>query len=66
MVDFTKQLNSFEDKEIINPEEIYEQLDRASDKGPLRPAQNLPFSTSLFYSIELTSQIQINIFDFLS
>lgn len=39
MVDFTKQLNSFEDKEIINPEEIYEQLDRASDKGPLRPAQ---------------------------
>lgn len=39
MVDFTKQLNSTEIKTLTTPEEIYEQLDRASDKGPLRPAQ---------------------------
>ena len=40
MVDFKKQLGrnkSF--AKLTHPIEIYETLDRASDKGPLRPAQ---------------------------
>lgn len=40
MVDFNKLLNTKETEKKANPIEIYESLDRASDKGPLRPAQS--------------------------
>jgi hypothetical protein len=39
MVDFSKKLGKPKSKKPIDPLEIYENLDRASDKGPLRPAQ---------------------------
>lgn len=39
MVDFRQRLVSFPVEKHINPLDIYERLDRASDKGPLRPAQ---------------------------
>lgn len=39
MVDFKKKLGKKAEKKPIDPVEIYESLDRASDKGPLRPAQ---------------------------
>ena len=40
MVDFKKQLGSKKSfAKLTDPIEIYETLDRASDKGPLRPAQ---------------------------
>jgi len=39
MVDFGKQLNSEQIVKKIDPIEIYDQLDRKVDKGPLRPAQ---------------------------
>jgi len=40
MVDFKKQLGGKKSfAKLTNPVEIYETLDRASDKGPLRPAQ---------------------------
>jgi replicative superfamily II helicase len=38
-VDFTKKLGKAQKKAVLDPSEIYESLDRASDKGPLRPAQ---------------------------
>ena len=38
MVDFKKRLGNKIEKKI-HPCEIYKSLDRASDKGPLRPAQ---------------------------
>ena len=39
MVDFKKKLGKTAKKKSVDPKEIYESLDRASDKGPLRPAQ---------------------------
>ncbi|NOK08071.1 DEAD/DEAH box helicase family protein [Corallococcus exercitus] len=39
MVDFKKRLKSAGGKQPLAPSEIYDRLDRASDKGPLRPAQ---------------------------
>ena|SRR5258706_15555575 len=40
MVDFKKQLGGKKSfAKLTNPVDIYETLDRASDKGPLRPAQ---------------------------
>lgn len=39
MVDFKKKLGKKAEKKSIDPVEIYESLDRKSDKGPLRPAQ---------------------------
>ena len=39
MVDFRKQLGQKKIERPAHPLRIYEQLDRASDKGPLRPAQ---------------------------
>lgn len=39
MVDFKKRLEKFGNEKLLNPIEIYDRLDRASDKGPLRPAQ---------------------------
>ena len=39
MVDFTKRLASKSVAKVSNPVELYETLDRASDKGPLRPSQ---------------------------
>lgn len=40
MVDFNKKLGAKKTAALaLAPEEIYEGLDRASDKGPLRPAQ---------------------------
>lgn len=40
MIDFTKRLQSKQTSVKIDPLEIYESLDRTSEKGPLRPAQN--------------------------
>lgn len=39
MVDFKKKLGKKIEKKPLSPAEIYDTLDRASDKGPLRPAQ---------------------------
>jgi len=39
MVDFRKRLGKGGGAKPIDPIELYEGLDRASDKGPLRPAQ---------------------------
>jgi replicative superfamily II helicase len=39
-VDFSKKLGKPQAKKTLDPREIYESLDRASDKGPLRPAQD--------------------------
>ncbi|MCL4500133.1 MAG: DEAD/DEAH box helicase family protein [Chloroflexi bacterium] len=40
MVDFKKRLGAKKTSTLVlDPEEIYDGLDRASDKGPLRPAQ---------------------------
>jgi replicative superfamily II helicase len=39
MVDFTKAVGAKASTKAIAPDEIYSRLDRRSDKGPLRPAQ---------------------------
>ena len=39
MVDFSKKLGKKTEAKPLDPRKIYESLDRASDKGPLRPAQ---------------------------
>jgi replicative superfamily II helicase len=39
MIDFKKRLDKPSAEKPINPIEIYDRLDRASDKGPLRPSQ---------------------------
>lgn len=39
MVNFRKHLATAAPEAPVNPVEIYQKLDRASDKGPLRPAQ---------------------------
>lgn len=39
MVDFNSKLNSLTQTSPIDPLQLYETLDRASDKGPLREAQ---------------------------
>ena len=39
MVDFKKRLAKKDLTSPIDPNEIYETLDRDSDKGPLRPVQ---------------------------
>ena len=39
MVDFKKRLTNKDLPKVLDPVEIYDTLDRASDKGPLRPAQ---------------------------
>jgi hypothetical protein len=43
MVDFLKRLGKGKTKRPLDPIEIYDTLDRASDKGPLRPAQESIF-----------------------
>ncbi len=39
MVDFKRRLGKKESGKLLDPLAIYDTLDRASDKGPLRPAQ---------------------------
>jgi len=39
MVDFSKRLSKPKREKVLDPIEIYDGLDRASDKGPLRPVQ---------------------------
>ena len=39
MINFSKRLEGFDKNSKTNPIEIYDTLDRASDKGPLRPSQ---------------------------
>jgi superfamily II DNA or RNA helicase len=39
MVDFRKRLAGKVDIKRVDPIEIYDTLDRAHDKGPLRPSQ---------------------------
>lgn len=39
MVDFSKRLGKKDKGKILDPVALYDTLDRASDKGPLRPAQ---------------------------
>src|SRR4051812_22997421 len=41
MVDFSKRLEKKTTTKRLAPKEIYDGLDRASDKGPLRPAQDV-------------------------
>jgi replicative superfamily II helicase len=40
MVDFKKHIAQSATSKKVHPSELYESLDRASDKGPLRPAQS--------------------------
>ena len=40
MVDFTKKLANKRVSKVSDPIELYKALDRASDKGPLRPSQD--------------------------
>jgi replicative superfamily II helicase len=44
LVDFSKRLGKGTVKKLTDPVEIYQSLDRASDKGPLRPAQHAVLS----------------------
>lgn len=44
MIDFKKRLEGVKSELKANPIELYETLDRASDKGPLRPSQNMILS----------------------
>lgn len=39
MVDFRKRLSNKKVEAVIDPVKLYDTLDRAYDKGPLRPAQ---------------------------
>lgn len=39
MVDFAKRVGTSTASKQIDPSQIYDSLDRASDKGPMRPAQ---------------------------
>jgi replicative superfamily II helicase len=39
MVDFTKKLANKRVEKVLDPQQIYDNLDRISDKGPLRPSQ---------------------------
>src|SRR5262245_4043568 len=39
MVDFNKKLAKHAPEKLVDPQQIYDKLDRASDKGPLRPVQ---------------------------
>ena len=39
MVDFSKRLSGKKVEALIDPVKLYETLDRAHDKGPLRPSQ---------------------------
>jgi hypothetical protein len=39
MVDFRKRLGKKQINKVIDPCVLYQTLDRASDKGPLRPVQ---------------------------
>lgn len=39
LVNFGERLGSLQIKTKVNPIEIYDSLDRSSDKGPLRPVQ---------------------------
>ena len=45
MVDFKKRLTKKASEKQLNPVEIYETLDRASDKGELRKAQEFVLKT---------------------
>jgi hypothetical protein len=45
MVDFNKHLAAGKPEKKLHPIEIYDSLDRRSDKGPLRPAQIAVLST---------------------
>jgi len=45
MVDFKKRLATRAAERPTHPGEIYKRLDRASDKGPLRPAQEVVLET---------------------
>src|SRR4051812_7695499 len=39
MVDFRKKLGAKQPQKVLDPIALYETLDRAHDKGPLRPVQ---------------------------
>jgi hypothetical protein len=45
MVDFKNRLAKHSAERPIDPIQIYDRLDRASDKGPLRPAQKAILDT---------------------
>ena len=45
MIDFSKRLDAKLLEKKTHPVEIYDTLDRASDKGPLRPAQEAILNT---------------------
>ncbi|MBU44236.1 MAG: hypothetical protein CMN76_13530 [Spirochaetaceae bacterium] len=58
MKDFKKLSYNREPKPDVDPMEIYRNLDRASDKGPLRPAQTSVLTDwySTFLALMDTSQ----------
>ena len=41
MVNFKKRLGGKADIKPVDPIQLYEKLDRAHDKGPLRPSQDV-------------------------
>ena len=41
MVDFKKRLGQRIIEKLVDPRDIYNTLDRRSETGPLRPAQNM-------------------------
>lgn len=44
MVDFNKRLKKKRVVKKVNPEDIYDSLDRRSETGPLRPSQKIVLS----------------------
>lgn len=49
MIDFSKKLKKETDRKVINPIELYNDLDRSSTTGPLRPTQEKVLSE--WYSV---------------
>jgi replicative superfamily II helicase len=54
MVDFSKHLASGKPEKKLHPIEIYDSLDRKSDKGPLRPTQEAMLSK--WYELRLAER----------
>ena len=57
MVDFKKKLGKKIIEKKLNPIEIYDSLDRISETGPLRPAQE--FILNEWYSNRINTKNQI-------
>jgi len=60
MVDFSKRLSGKAAEKPIDPVKLYDTLDRAHDKGPLRPAQ-LELLTAWFAHHQNTRDIIVKL-----